>query len=106
MVAARRPVSQIRRGLSQDYIGGPRQVGYRASACWTNAARRCRVVARTGRIAVALPLALPMISLAETTTAPRPFMLGADISALASLERQGVTFRDDGQPQYTLRIFT
>ena len=47
----------------------------------------------------------PMIALGGPSTAPPPFMLGADISALASLERQGVTYRDaDGKPADAIAI--
>jgi arabinogalactan endo-1,4-beta-galactosidase len=40
------------------------------------------------------------------TTEPSPFLLGADISTLSQVERQGGVFRDDNKPQDALAIFT
>jgi len=60
-----------------------------------------------GRLLIPLVLlTTPMIALGRPATEPAAFLLGADISALASLERQGVTFRDvDGRPDDAIAIF-
>src|SRR5580765_5803055 len=44
--------------------------------------------------------------LAEIPSAPARILLGADISTLAQVEQRGGVFRDHGQPDDAIAIFT
>jgi arabinogalactan endo-1,4-beta-galactosidase len=48
----------------------------------------------------------PTHALAQPNAAPSPFLLGADISALAQVEQRGAIFRDDGKPGDAIAIFS
>jgi len=50
-------------------------------------------------------VAMPTLSLAQPTTAPSSFLLGADISTLPQMEQRGGIFQDDGKPDDAIAIF-
>jgi len=50
--------------------------------------------------------AMPVISSAQSTSQPAPFLLGADISTLTQVEQRGGIFQDNGKPADGLAIFT
>lgn len=58
----------------------------------------------TGILLLAWTASTP--SLAQTATKPSSFLLGADISALAQIERRGAVFRDDGKPGDAIANFS
>ena len=49
--------------------------------------------------------AMPTTSLAQSTTAPSPFLLGADISTLTQVEQRGGIFQDGGKSGDAIAIF-
>jgi arabinogalactan endo-1,4-beta-galactosidase len=49
--------------------------------------------------------AMSTTSLAQPTTAPSSFLLGADISTLTQMEQRGGIFQDDGRPGDAIAIF-
>jgi arabinogalactan endo-1,4-beta-galactosidase len=49
---------------------------------------------------------MPASVLSQPATQHAPFLLGADISLLARLEQRGAVYREDGQPEDAIRIFT
>lgn len=50
-------------------------------------------------------VAMPTTSLAQPTTAPSTFLLGADVSTLTQMEQRGGVFRDSGNPSDAIAIF-
>src|SRR5438552_8576551 len=57
-------------------------------------------------IVIGAVLSISTPSIARQTTAPAKFLLGADISTLAQVEQRGGVFRDHGQPDDAIAIFT